>query len=63
MYKHPLWLVNWDRSGPIAKLVTRRKQHLIDCLRGLRTRHSHHREDAVVMSRWLILMIRMSRSI
>lgn len=77
MYKHPLSLLRrarelspaglylvsgWSPRGTaIAAMVQATEAHLTQAAHGLRTRHSHLRQDAVAMTHWLVFSLRVLR--
>lgn len=66
MYKHLICLLRLARdrspSGTtIAALALSTEHNLVQGASGLRTRHSHLRQDAVAMTRWMVFCLRVLR--
>lgn len=68
MYKFPIADMRFARemthaAARPAELAAYEATSLVRMVRGLRTRHPHLREDAVAMTRWLLMKLRMLRCI
>lgn len=63
MYKYLLSFIRHRKedTSPVPDRAEATQQFAVLSLRGMRKRHSHLRHDVIMMSRWFVVLLRMSR--